>query len=260
MMRWRCRCAAALMGALSLPAMAGSTTALQQRLQQLRPEGSLQARVTLDQRERNGSGDHPDTSSAQVTFRIDAGADGLSVHIPAAVLARADAEVRAHARDPDKPTPLHAAIGSIDPLTLQGMADFAPVLLEKLDGAHLLSSKATTRKGLPARRLTFDIPSGIGKADKGAIKHYEGRLEVWLDASGTPLAVHEERHYKGRKFFISFSVDASKDYTLQRLGQRLVVRDYRRVNGGSGLGQSNHTEIDVHLAPVTSDSGGRRQL
>lgn len=247
---WRVAVLAALLGAV--PVVAADTVTLAQlraTLQRLTPRQPLQARVQVRVSTRSGSDSKPKVVSGQLALTLDDGADGLGIHLPAAMLAAAARESAAHQRNPDVPMPVHDALEALDPAQLVDLADFAPALLRALEGATLTGQADVTHAGTPAHVMHFRIPSLLSKAQRSAIKHYQGTLTVWLGADGVPVAMHEERRYSGRRFFISFTISGTRTATLVRRGDRLLSLRYQSRQGGSGLGHHQQRDVLVILKP-----------
>ncbi len=253
-MKFRYLGAALLMGVAGSAAAQATTLAqLRARLEGMHAVAPLSAQVRLSQATTSGKKDHPKTVSGSIALHVHDGAQGLDLRLPAGVLAKASQESAALARDADAPAPTRAALRAVDPVMLSGMADFAPVLLHKLEGATLTGQRDVTRDGATVHEMTFAIPSQVGKADKGSIDSYTGELSVWLNADGVPVAVRESRRYKGSKFFIHFSFFNTDDYALQMVGQRLVVHHLHGDNGGAGMGSNSETTLDVVLTPESAE-------
>lgn len=247
------------LGTLLLLGVATTTVAqpitlaqLRTQLQSMEASAPLSAEISLSDSTTSGDKDKPKMVQGRIALHIDDGADGFGIRLPADVLAHASKESEASALDADVPTPTSNALGTLGPVMLNGIADFAPVLLCKLEGAKLTGQQDAVRAGERVHVMTFDIPSQIGKAMKSSVNEYKGQLTVWLDGNGVPVAAHESRHYKGSKFFISFAFFGNKDYDLQRVGQRLVVQHYHSVQGSTGMGSTTRRTLDIELTPTAT--------
>lgn len=209
--------------------------------------------ATLDVRNttRGGDEDKPKTTHADLKLSVGVGAEGLQLGFSNALLKRVADEKAANAKNPNKSTPTANLLGNINPARVRTMADFAPALLRRLEGAKLTSQRDEAHDGKPSHLLVLSIPAGLDKSDSDAVKHFKGELKVWLGKDGVPLAVDESRVYKGRKFFISFETSTAMSATLERIDQRLITTRIRTENKGAGFGQSNDSVTTVTVTPQT---------
>lgn len=220
-------------------------------LSQLHADAPLQGDVTIRNSRSRGSSDEPRATRAEARLSLFVDGDGLRVNYPASMLRRMSDEAGANVRDADAPTPTLDVLNSLGPASLHGMLDFAPRLLLKLEGAKLVSQRDEAFHGTQAHLLEFDIPPGLDADDRDAIKHYEGRLKVWLGEDGVPIGMVESRSYKGRKFLISFETSTKLDCMLERIGNRLVVVRQHGESKGAGFGQVSNSVSDIRLKPTT---------
>jgi hypothetical protein len=181
-------------------------------------------------------------------------AAGLHFLFAPALLQRSAWESAAHARDKSVPTPLTGLLGRLGPVRVQDMVDAAPYLQRMLTGAALSAQHDARRDGKPMHVLVFDVPPpGLGK--EMTVKHYSDTLQVWLDASGIPVAMHREVQVKGRKFFFGIDVTSTMDCTLYLVGKRLVALTENTRDSHSRPPEGG--QLDMFMTPASSPGLGR---
>lgn len=234
-------------------AHAGTGDDLRATLMQLHADQPIAATLQVRSKASSGDKDKPKVTHVQAHFSLHAKDGALQVSYPAELLQRVDEESAAQAKDPDAPAPLQSLLGTMDPLRIRSLVNVAPSLLRRLEGATLESRSDATYGGKPVQLLTFKVPPRVPSKNRDDIDHYDGQLKIWTGADGVPVAMSAARHYKGSKFFIHFSFGSSVTMSLRKVGHRLVAEKARFQSSGSGMGNSQHTDIHVELA-VASDS------
>lgn len=226
---------------------ADAVAALRARLAAQAPQTAFAGRVQLHSTTTRSGDDATAPVRASLQVQVRDGPQGTGVDATAAELARLQRDGDRHGkRNGGGASDL---MNRINPAWASELVDFAPALLRRLDGARLRSQRDTRHDGRPVHELVFDVPSQLDPSQQKAVKHYEGRLTLWLDAGGQPVALREKRRYEGRKFFIHFEFDASEQATLERIGKRLVVLRRHSEQGGEGMGQHSRTVVDAVLTP-----------
>lgn len=212
--------------------------------------------ATLDVRSTTHGDDQ--AKPAQATLRIGMASDAAGLHLtfPPALLKRVSDEAAAHARDKTRPTPVNDLLDKLTVANVQPMANFAPELLHLLDGATLSGQHDDTHAGKPAHLLVFDVPISPSAAKQMTVKHYVGKLEVWLGADGEPLAVRETVEVHGRKLLISIDFNTVSSYELRVIGTRLVAVSRHTEESHSVFGHGGGSTVDAMLAPVPAKPAG----
>lgn len=233
--------------AFAAQAHADALGSLRTTLQGLSAGKPLRATLEL----RSVTHDDGQSQPAQATLRIGVTSDAAGLHLDFApdLLRRAADEAAAHARNKDRPTPIADLLDQVGATQVQAMVDFAPALLRMLDGATLAGQASSTHDGIPARLLTFDVPMPPSASKQMTVKRYVDRVQVWLDASGLPVAVRETTALDGRKLFISIDFDSTSDYELRVVAGRLVAVSRHTVQHQAVFGHGSDSVIDATLTP-----------
>jgi hypothetical protein len=227
-----------LAGLAATPAHADGLSDLKAAL--ARPQGSATLAGNFDVRlwRRQGEGKDMEESNGAAGVAIDDGPQGLRMFFSRDTLNRAQDEDRAKEKDGKAKTPTSSALVKLNSGELRDMTAAAQTLLRALEKAQFKSERNDTWSGKPARVLTFDLGvDKIAEKDRKYVKSFEGRLEVWLDADGTPLASKAHMHAKGSAFLVlSVDVDNDEDYVYAMAGERLVAvrKEVRTKSSGSG--------------------------
>jgi hypothetical protein len=232
-------------------AHADALTDLRATLARLQPRQALTA--TLDVRSTvHDDNDASKNTRAQLQISVASGADGLHIGFSPALLQRASQEAAKNAADKDAPAPVQDLLGKVSPVSVQPMVDFAAELKHKIDGARLASERDDVIEGKPAHLLVFDVPLPPSVGKQMTVKHYTGRLELWLGADGVPLALREEMQIKGRKLLIGIEIGSTSRYALRVVGTRLLAVSRHVEETHSVFGQSGGSVIDASLVPLAS--------
>jgi hypothetical protein len=207
----------------------------------------VRAAVTLERHQQDD--EHPSPEHGKVAVEAEAGAEGLRVIYGSDVIARAQAEERAEEADPEKKTPTATALRSIDAPQLVAALDAAAALALRLTNAKLDGDKRIAVAGKPARELTFAVPPKFSKADAKHIKNAEAWLVVVVDAENTPLTAVLRGSVKAKFLLMSFEQKFHQTWVYARSGDRLIAKEHREEQSGSGFGQnfSSWTATSVAL-------------
>lgn len=207
----------------------------------------LPLKATLDSNvwRRNGEGKDADETSGQAAVGIEDGQRGMQLSYSRDMLARLDAEATAVARNPNAKTPTLNAAREFSPTDLRPMISAASSLTQMLEKTSFLSEKADVYQGKPARMLTFaqgiDV---LADRDRKYVKEFDGRLNVWIAADGTPLASRITQSMHGRAFIvISFDAKNEESNVYALAGNRLVSIRKESRNTASGAGEKSEFKI-----------------
>jgi hypothetical protein len=76
------------------------------------------------------------------------------------------------------------------------------------------------------------------------MKKFEGSIDVWIDADGTPLASKAKQFIAARAFLVvSFETKNEEDWVYGVVGDRLVALKNEIKNSGSGMGEKGESKI-----------------
>ena len=189
-----------------------------------------------------------DAFSGRASVELEGDASGFRVIVPRALLDVAARELQAHARNPKQPTPTVNAMRDFGPVETADAIDFAPALLQLLDGATLTSDKSAAWQGKPARAIVFRL-ADRPESSVGKVTVAENRLTLWVGADLIPLGA-EHVHSAKFSFLIFHGEETTRHlWTLARLGDRLVRVRRESSARGSGMGQKS-SEQSVALVKV----------
>ena len=230
-------------------AQADGLSELKTSLASLTGHGPLKAAVEVKTNSRRGEGKSLEENSGQANLAIENNARGLQVTYSKDMLALMENEERAKEKDPKKKTPTMNAISSMNTSALRQLASASGQLSRTIENATFKGEKADTLNGKPARLLSFEM--SIDKLDpkeREAVKKYEGSLDVWIAADGTPLASKSRQHKSIRAMMvisIEESIDVDLVYGVQ--GDRLVTLRKENRTSGAGMGEKGDTKTVTTL-------------
>jgi hypothetical protein len=230
-------------------AQANGVTDLKASLASLQGQGNLKAVVDVKSVEHKLESKIVVESTGQATVAIETNAHGLHVVYGKETLALLENEERAKEKDPKRNTPTLKAINGLGTSTLRQLASASGHLSRAIENATFKSEKADTYNGKPARLLSFEMT--IDRLDPGerkAVKSYEGTLDVWIGADGTPLASKSHEHKSIRVMMvISFEENSDTDQVYGVLGDRLVVLRKELRKSGEGMGEKGDSRTTTSL-------------
>ncbi|MCU6498825.1 hypothetical protein LPN04_13580 [Rugamonas sp. A1-17] len=231
--------------ALAGAAQADGLADLKAALEHLQEPVPLKAALDSNVWRRNGEGKDADETSGQAAVGIEDGQRGMQLSYSRDMLARLDAEATAVARNPNAKTPTLNAAREFSPTDLRPMISAASSLAQMLEKTSFLSEKADVYQGKPARVLTFaqgiDV---LADRDRKYVKEFDGRLNVWIAADGTPLASRITQSMHGRAFIvISFEAKNEESSVYALAGNRLVSIRKESRNTASGAGEKSEFKI-----------------
>ncbi|SFU67276.1 hypothetical protein [Pseudoduganella namucuonensis] len=206
--------------------------------------GRMQAhtpvKATLETRtwRKVGEGKEAEEFNGAATITVEDGGQGLRLQYPRDLLARLDAENQGTAKNPNAKTPTIYALREVGPDDLRPMTSAAEALARNVERTVYKSEKPATHNGKPARLLTFSVPiNTLSDRQRKHLKEFEGTLEVWIGAEGTPLASRLDLHGSGRAFVVvSFEFRQEEQCTYALSGDRLLMtRNEKKIfNAGAG--------------------------
>lgn len=238
---------AALAAAFIAPcaAHADGLADLKGALARLQAQTPLKATLETKTWRRIGEGREAEELSGQAAIALEDGSQGMRLQYSRELLSRMDAEQQAAAKNPNAKTPTLYAMRELGPDELRPMVSAAEGLARQLERGAFKSEKAVSYNGKAARQLSFTLPvTTLSDRDRKYIKDFNGTLEVWIGADGTPMASSMNVHATGRAFVVvSFEFKQEEQSVYQLAGDRLVVA--RKESKSSNAGAGERTEDRV---------------
>ena len=229
-------------GVLSLSAplaYADGVSELKAALSKLQGQTNLKAQLEIKSTERKSEGKNLADAVGQANLGLESNQYGFHLSYSKETIAQMDQEERSKEADPKKKTPTLKAITSINNSSLRQMISASAQLSRAIDNANFKSEKADTYNGKPARLLSFDLSiDKLDPSERESIKKYDGTLEVWIAADGTPLASKMRQHKSIRAMLvISFEEKTETEQVYSVVGDHLVILRKDSRQQGEGMGE-----------------------
>ena len=233
--------------ALALPARADSLDDLKAALGQL--QGTSPLRVTLTAQVTSTTRDDDDkpvTRNGTATVTAEDGPQGLRIAYPRDVMAKAMATPSAARPDNGGvQAATRNALNELDYGDVHTMVHAAETLLARLEGAKLKAEKTDAWNGMPARLVSLELET---PRNQRFVDKQTSTLDVWIDATGRPLASRSQTATKGSAFIVvSFETKSREDRVYAVSGDRLLVTRRDASSAGSGAGQRGESKATVTL-------------
>jgi hypothetical protein len=224
---------------LALPLHADTLTDLRAALARFTGRDTIRATVDIQQTVDNSGRFGNEKYSGQATIDIEGDANGLKVVLSRPLLEQMSRELRARARDSNQTAPTISAVNEIGSVAAAEAIDYAPSLVNLMDGAKVVEERAGQWQGKPARIVVLRLADNLGD-DKGKVTYTENRLTLWLANDHVPMA---GEHSVGAKFSILFlkgEMKKKSSFTLAPVGDRLVRLRAQASQSTAGLGQKGN--------------------
>jgi hypothetical protein len=76
------------------------------------------------------------------------------------------------------------------------------------------------------------------------VKKFEGSLDIWIAADGTPLASRAIQNISGRAFVVvSFEQRNESESVYNQVGDRLLTVRKETKNSSSGMGEKGESKV-----------------
>jgi hypothetical protein len=233
----------------SVGSHADGLTDLKAALQKLPGEQPIKALVSVKSQSHQGDGDDVSDDSGAASLMVEESAQGLLMQIAPDMLARAQAEELAQEADKKAKAPTAKGLGQLNLSAIRAMTSASEGLKRAIKDAIFKSERADTWNGQPARLLSFEIdPSKLSKQEQKYTKSFEGSLQIWIAADGTPLESRRQTKTSGRAFLvISYESTETSRAVYQRVGDRLIATRRESSGGGSGMGMRGEGKTEFTL-------------
>lgn len=212
------------------------------RLQGTTPiKGVVEARTWS----RQGDGKDLEETTGFASVALEENARGLQVVYSKDTLNKLDAEERAKEKDNKAKTPTLSALSEVNTSALRPMIFASASLTRMMEKATFKSERMDTYKGQPARVVTFEFSTDrLSEREKKYVKSYEGGMEVWIAADGTPLACKASQNLHARAYMVvTFNNKNEEEWTFAVVGERLVATRKENRSNGSGMGEKGESKV-----------------
>ncbi|MES2296772.1 MAG: hypothetical protein V4582_06995 [Pseudomonadota bacterium] len=235
---------------LASPAFANGLDDIKNAITPLQGQGVLhgvyeakQQKTDLESKTAKG----PDSASAAA--QVDEDATGLQIRWDRALLKRA-ADDANPSKGAKKAEALLGLIGSSSAPRVAQAVNYAPKFLESLAYSQLVSERADTYQGKPARLVELNITPPDDNNDKVKVKENKHVAHVWLSADGTPLAATVNHSIKASfMVFMSYEKSSKEEFTFAVLANRLVVLKREDQGTEKGFGNSSQYRNSYTFTP-----------
>ena len=221
--------AAALL-ALALPAGAVTLDDLRRTLTELRGATAFSVRIDSTHRQLDGK---KNRESSGTSIAEDDGGHIRLVYDKALL----------RNRKKDERTDPNVGAAEADELM-----NYAPALLEMLEGAKLVRATQTTLDGTAATLLEITPAREKSDDDDKWVKSFVDELRVWVGPGGIPIAAERTLQIKARVVVISAEFGKKDKLRFTRAGDRLVATKRTTESSSSGMGQNANSVKSVAVA------------
>lgn len=213
----------------------------------VRLQGQTPLKATVEARTWNRQGDSKDVeeTAGHAVVSLEDGARGLQVLYSKEMLTKLEAEERLKEKDSKAKTPTLSALSEVNSSALRPMLFAASSLSRIMEKANFKGERNDAYNGKPARVISFELSMDkIPERDRKYMKKFEGSLDVWISADGTPLASRSSQNIHGRAFLVvSFDLKNEEEWVYGVVGDRLVAVKKENKNSGSGMGEKGEGKV-----------------
>nr|WP_314860839.1 hypothetical protein [uncultured Undibacterium sp.] len=226
-------------------AQADGITDLKSALNRLQAQSNVKAVMEVKSSRKQGEDKEAIETSGQINVNLEDGSRGMQISFPKEVLNKLEQEARARIKDKESKSPTRQASFDVNTEESQMMLSAVNVLQRQVEEANFKGEKNDSYNGKPARLLTFEFGmERLPASAKKYIKNFESRLEIWINAEGTPLASKLVEQGNGRAFIVVSFQQASEEHNVyQVVGDRLLITRRESKNKSSGAGERADTKV-----------------
>ena len=226
-------------------AQADGLTDLKTALVRLQGQAPLKASIEAKTWSRQGDGKELEETNGLASVMVDDGSRGLQVLYSKEMLARLEVEEHAKEKNSKAKTPTLSAFKEFNSTELRPMISASSSMLRALEKHVFKSEKTESYNGKPARLLNFDFPlEKLPEDARKYVKKFEGSLDIWIAADGTPLASRSTQNMSGRAFVVvSFENKVESESVYTQVGDRLLTVRKETKNSSSGMGEKGETKV-----------------
>lgn len=231
------------------PASAGPLDELRQTLDGLRATVPVAGSLTLEVTGSTDGEEGPGSRKGIATVRVAAGEDGVTVRVPAALLAQVRVEQReSRSKEDETTSSSSAALREVTATLADQLLDAAAILRQTLEYAAFESQQPVQGKDPGARELTFRLNPPMSEKERKRFREFDLTLAVTVNGEGIPVAARQQTRLRGRVLLMSFEFTSSEETRYSVVGDRLVVVRQEKEERGSGMGQRNESRKVFTLA------------
>lgn len=236
---------AGLLSLVCSVAQADGLVDLKAALVRLQGQAPLKASVEAKTWSRQGEGKELQETNGLASVLVDDGARGLQVLYSKEMLSRLEVEEQAKEKNSKAKTPTLSAFKEFSSTELRPMISASSNMLRALEKHVFKSEKIENYNGKPARLLSFDFPlEKLPEDARKYVKKFDGSLDIWIAADGTPLASRSTQNMSGRAFVVvSFENKVESESVYTQLGDRLLTVRKETKNSSSGMGEKGETKV-----------------
>lgn len=236
---------ALVMTLFSFPAHADGLADLKAALARLQGSAPVKGQLEMAITRRQGDGADAEDTHTQLSVTLEDGARGLQVLFGRDLLARIEAEQHASVDDTKAKTPTLNAVNELQLTDVKRVVTAALTLARTIDSARFRGEKPEAWSGKPARLLSFELQlDKLPERQRKYVKKFDGTLDVWIAADGTPLASRVRQRVSGRAFIVvSFESTNDEDRTYGVVGDRLVMLRHEMHSKASGAGEKDDRKV-----------------
>ena len=180
--------------------------------------------------------------TGRAAIEVESDAAGVRLTFSRALLDQVTREQNQEARDPKLSTPTLSAVHAIGPVVAAEVLDFAPRILQKIEGAKVVEDRPAAYAGKPARMVVFHLADKSG-GGMGKVTYSENKLTLWLAADNVPVAAQESVRAKYSFLFFKADATSKRNWTFARVGDRLVNLHFDENEKQSGMGQNGDQSV-----------------
>lgn len=230
-----------LLLAIAVPLHADALTDVRAALGRLTGRQPIRVTYELTRDVHNEGKFGNDRFSGKVAVDVEGDANGIRVGIARPLIEQIEREHQARLKNPKQPAPASRTLEQIDPMRAANAIDYAPALLNLIEGATVAQDSSGSWGGRPARVIVLKLVARPPATEIGKVTVSENRLTLWLGPDHLPLAAE---HARAAKFsFLIFRGEGKSNdkWTFATIGDRLVRTRHEATESGSGMGQKGST-------------------
>lgn len=231
------------------PARADGVADLRSALQRFNSTTPLKVQVEARTWNRKGEGKDLEERHGLANVLVDDGPKGIQITYSRDLLNKLDAEEKAKEKDPKIKTPTISALGDVNASNLRSLLSAASSVNFLMEKADFLGEKVDTYQGKSARLLSFAFNQNrLSESERKYMKKYEGNLDIWIAADGTPLACKAWQKISSRAYMVvNFDVKSEEEWQFGIVGDRLVALKKESKTSGAGMGEKSESKVTKTL-------------
>lgn len=232
----------AVLAGVAQVAVADPLEQLRQALDRLPATTPVAGNLTVEVNSSTDGEDGSGRRAGSVTVQVDARREGVTMKVPADLLAEARREERGSAAKDGEPgrTPA-AALREVTAILVDQVLDAASHVRRTLEQATFERQGAAPDRGPGARELFFRLDPPMSERERKRFKELTLTLAVTVDGDGTPVAARQLTRLRGRVLLASFELNSIEESRFAVVGDRLVAIRQRKEERGSGMGQRSES-------------------